>query len=174
MLLKCCGMGVVILSCTLFGYSMSRDYIQSIKNIEILKKLLVYIQGEIQYKNTSIMEVLLNAREIMDGIAKIFLDEVLKKFGGEDCSLQDAWRHGAKVLNESKKYRVDNEDVRNISELGNELGIVERDTQIKNISNTINKLEIRLKELNETKNEKCKLYRVMGVMAGMFMVIIFV
>jgi stage III sporulation protein AB len=173
MLLKGLGIGTVFLASAIFGYLLSFDYVTRLKNLEQIEKMLLHLKGEIKYNNEGIVEGIMKIAKRMDGIPQRFLMCIREYFNQEECSLKDAWDRGiSEVLEPESKLGA--EDILVIRELGNSLGITDRETQIQNLLNTMELLELKRKELNEGKVEKCRLYRTLGVMAGMFMAIVLI
>lgn len=170
---KFIGIAMIAMACGLFGFSISFDYVSRIRKIEKIKKMLVLLKGEIKYKNSEVIETISTVEEMTDGLSKEFLSEVIRTFNDEKCSINYAWKKSVnKILEDNKNLHE--EDMRCLLELGTSIGITERETQISNIMNTIEILDLKINELNEGRGEKCKLYRTLGMMAGMFIMIVFI
>lgn len=173
MLLKGFGVIAVFAASSLFGYSLSREYLTRIKNLEQIKKVMILLKGEIQHNNSGISEAILNVATRVENVMGVFLKAVWKKFNDSGCSVKEAWHMGiCEVL--EKETCLNKEDITIIKELGNNLGITDRETQINSMLNIMDIIELKIKELNETRGEKCKLYRTLGVMAGAFMVVVLI
>ena len=61
-----------------------------------------------------------------------------------------------------------------IKELGENIGITDRETQINNLNYAMDKLSRLMQELKASKTSKCKIYRMMGIVTGMFVAIILI
>lgn len=173
MLLKGLGILIILAASVLFGYSLSRDYVMRIKNLEQVDKMFLLLKGEIKYNNSGINESVMKISGCMENIMGEFLKCVWSYFNNEDCTLKDAWNEGVKAVLETKT-KLGKEDIVLIKELGNSLGITDRETQINGILNCMGTIEIKIKELNEVREEKCRLYRTLGVMTGAFMAIVLI
>ena len=86
-------------------------------------------------------------------------------------SLKEAWNIAIKQILENKSKLMQS-DIDIIKELGESLGITDRETQIKNIENSIAQIDSIINELKKYKNEKCKIYKTSGIVAGAFITII--
>ena len=61
-----------------------------------------------------------------------------------------------------------------LKDFGRGLGITDRQTQINNIEKYQSQIQLTIKELKEEKNEKCKLYRMLGITCGAFLGIVLI
>ena len=64
------------------------------------------------------------------------------------------------------------EEIRIIKDFGIHLGTTDRETQLKNIDECVNEMEVCILNLKREKKEKCKLYKMLGVLSGVFISII--
>lgn len=173
MLVKSLGIVIILIASSLFGYSLSYDYLTRLKNLEQLNKMLLLLKGEIKYNNSGIGEAIMKVASQSENIIGKFLDYTWRQFNEKECSIKEAWDKGiVGVLEPEAKLKP--EDILIVREVGLNLGITDRETQINNILNTMDVIEIKIKELNETRGEKCRLYRTLGVMAGAFMAIVLI
>lgn len=173
MLLKGLGIGIILTASSWFGYSLSHDYLMRLRNLEQFNKMLMLLKGEIKYNNSGINEAMIKIASQTDSVLGKFLEQVWNILNKGDNSLKEAWDKGVEetLVN---KTALKQEDIGVIKELGINLGITDRETQINNILNTMDVIGVKIKELNETRGEKCKLYRTLGIMAGVFMAIVLI
>lgn len=173
MLLKFVGIVFVMSACAMFGFSMSNDYMTRLKNLEQFKKLLLLLQGEIKHNNSGINEAVKRVAEKTDNVMREFLKYVSEVFEQEQLTMREAWDRGVSdVL--KKRTLLDEKDLLTIKEVGINLGVTDRETQIHNIHTCMDVIDMTMNELNVTRGEKCRLYRTLGVMAGAFMAIVLI
>lgn len=171
MLLKICGCIMIVCGCSAIGFSLGNDYVLRIKHLERMKKNLLLLEGEIKYCNSGIVEALSKISRQSGGIFSIFFETIVDDLTQNHKTLKEAW--DASVQKNIKNHtKLTNQDIRIIGELGECLGITDRETQIHNIENTKNQIDSIIGELNKIKTEKCKIYRTLGVVAGMFIAIV--
>lgn len=173
MLLKMMGVILILLSGTLTGITLSKEYEMRIVNLKQFKKMLILLKGEINYNNSGIYESLINVSERTDNIMGVFLNTVSEKFCSNKTTLKEAWDYGVEMVLKTQTSLRDKE-LLYIKDLGMNLGITDKETQINNILNCIETINLSLEELNENKTEKCKLYRTLGVMASAFLIIVLI
>ena len=156
MYLKIIGIVLIMMSASLMGYLFSKDYIERINRLEQIQKMLILLKGEISYSNNSVQEALENISEMIEGKVGEFVAKVQESFKKSEMPLSVAWSLG-----------VDNI-------FGRGLGITDRQTQINNIEKYQSQIQLTIKELKAEKNEKCKLYRMLGITCGAFLGIVLI
>lgn len=173
MFLKLFGIGMIFSASVMIGYSMSRDYLLRLRILGDFNKMLLLLKGEIKYSNSGISETIKKVSERCENTIGNFLKGVSDNFEENEMTLKDSWN---KALEKFLKCNtgLKNKDILMIEEFGINLGITDKETQVNNILNLMEEIDITIKELNEEKGEKCRLYRTLGVMAGAFMVIVLI
>ena len=164
MYLKITGIVLIMMSASLMGYLFSKDYIERINRLEQIQKMLILLKGEISYSNNSVQEALENISEMIEGKVGEFVAKVQESFKKAEMPLSVAWSLG-----------VDNIfDKNSLKDFGRGLGITDRQTQINNIEKYQSQIQLTIKELKAEKNEKCKLYRMLGITCGAFLGIVLI
>lgn len=170
MLLKIIGIIVLIITGALLGYSLCDDYIERINCLESVKKALLILRGEIKHNNSSICEALENI-EVSNKTVMSFIKRVIKEYKYKKISLWEAWEMGITGYLE-KESGLNKEEIKIINDFGKNLGITDRETQLKNIDECVNEMKELISGLKKEKKEKCKLYKTLGVLSGLFISII--
>lgn len=165
MLLKIIGMIVLITSGALMGYSLCDDYIERIQCLEAVKKALIILRGEIKHNNSSICEALENIT-VSNRLIMSFIKKVVKEYKNMNGSLWEAWKKG--VTENLEQSPLKNEEINIIRDFGRNLGITDRETQMKNIDECMKEMDGCITGLKGEKKEKCKLYKMLGVLSGLF------
>lgn len=166
MLLKIIGIIVLIITGILLGYSLCNDYIERIYCLEAIKKALIILRGEIKHNNSSICEALENI-EVGNKNVMNFIRKVIQEYKYKKISLWEAWE---KSITDylKKESGLNKEEITIIKDFGRNLGITDRETQLKNIDECVNEMEVSISGLKKEKKEKCKLYKTLGVLSGLF------
>ncbi len=169
MLLKIFGCLLIFSGCGGIGFGMGRDYNTRISQLEQVKKMLFLLEGEIKYNNGGIYESMKKLTGISDNIMTGFFEGVIKD---NVATLKEAWQ-----FNIEKSFVADSklskEDIAIIEDLGNTIGVTDKETQIKNIDHAMECIDDNIGELKKGKTEKCRLYRTTGIPAGAFLAILF-
>lgn len=167
MYLKITGIVLIMMSASLMGYLFSKDYIERINRLEQIQKMLILLKGEISYSNNSVQEALENISEMIEGKVEEFVTKVQESFKKSEIPLSVAWSLGVDNIFD-KKSSLKSEDKNSLKDFGRGLGITDRQTQINNIEKYQSQIQLTIKELKAEKNEKCKLYRMLGITCGAF------
>ena len=154
-----------MMSASLMGYLFSKDYIERINRLEQIQKMLILLKGEISYSNNSVQEALENISEMIEGKVGEFVTKVQESFKKSEIPLSVAWSLGVDNIFD-KKSSLKSEDKNSLKDFGRGLGITDRQTQ--------SQIQLTIKELKEEKNEKCKLYRMLGITCGAFLGIVLI
>lgn len=170
MLLKITGIIVVTTACGLLGYSLCDDYMRRMHCIDALKRALIVLRGEIKHNNSSICEALKNIL-VKNSEVTNFLKTVTEEYTLGEGSLWNAWEDSVSRCFERNSL-LKEEEIKIIKDFGIHLGTTDRETQLKNIDECTKELELCMLNLKREKREKCKLYKMLGVLSGVFISII--
>lgn len=173
MYLKLIGACLVILSSTAMGLYFSNVTKGRLVDLKALKKNMFILRGDIRYGNTPLPEALETLAERNKDNFKEFFHEIakeLRSLSGE--TFASVWDKGVrKFLKNSYINAVDREQ---LSKLGESLGYLDKDMQIKVIDLYIEQLETELEEATHTIKEKTRLYNMLGVLFGIFITIVMI
>ncbi len=172
MLLKITGVTLLFISSSMFGYVLSSEFSKRIKVVEKFYKSLINLRGEINYNNSGIKEAVETISSDKGTVEKFYI-AVLRIFEEKETSINAAWKLAIKQELETVNY-IKKDELLIIKELGENIGITDRETQINNINYAMDKLSRLMQELKASKTSKCKIYRMMGIVTGMFVAIILI
>lgn len=162
---------VIITSSSIIGFLYSRKYYNRVES-------LIYLQNCIQLLET---EVLYLATPLPDALENVYR-KGNKKVSYIFKQVKDYWLTERetgfficfeKTLNQSMdKISLTDQDVEILLSLGKVLGVTNRHDQEKYFKTTLEQLKLQQREaeLNKERNEK--MYRSLGVLAGLTIVII--
>lgn len=159
-MLKLAGSVMIVLACTLAGYCKSL----SLKNRHESIKKIIYslhiMENEINYGKNS-MNKILEKIGIMNGL----------KFNIADA--KNAEEAFLSAINTDKLAisKAEEDAVRNFSK---SLGKTDSYVQLKNIKNTVRTLEILEKDAKEEYEKFGRMYRNIGILSGLMLVILLV
>jgi len=170
-LYKILGSVIILVSSTLVGLLVANKYKIRVKQLKDIRGNFQIIETEIFYTATPIIEVMEKiSKQARQPLCKIYDDiaKKLKKREGE--SLGDIWKN---AFERRKEYTCfTKEDLETINFFGSILGTTDRQSQVKNaklVQSQLMKLEEHA-EKDYIKNEK--LFRNLGILLGLAIVII--
>lgn len=170
---KIIGVILIILSGTGIGFKASENLIIQNTRLKKLKELLIILRGEIRYNNTVMPQALRNISRKTDICFQkflIYVAENLEKYEGK--TIAEIWNDG--VEKELNKLLFGKKHLEKLKDLGNTLGFLDKEMQLSYVDLIIEQLEADIEENNQKMKDNCKLYRTLGVMGGILVVLIIV
>ena len=162
---KIMGSIIVIVTCTAFGFEKSRELQFRLKELEELKKMFTILKSEMQYTRAPFSELFFKISRKMEGIYKEWLIRLSKDLEKrEKGTFQEAWK--ITILDCLDTSRLTVEEKEELWQIGNSLGYPET------IDLYLEQLELSIQRTREELKTKKKLYQSMGVMCGIFLVIV--
>lgn len=168
MLIKFVGALLVIGSATIWGFLKADSFMQRKKSIITIKTALTALESEIVFSSYYLNSAFIN-------VEKICACKGL--FSGAAANIKElgaakAWE---KSVNDTrKKLKLEECDAEILLILGTELGKTSREQQIKSIKHVQSLLEKSQLEAEEAYQKSARLYRSMGILIGLFIVIILI
>ena len=171
-MVKITGLLFLFVSCCMCGLSKSRNLKKRVELLGELKCMILYLAGEIRCMHETLPE----AFQRISGRLKTPYRELLRKIA------EEMEREGKKTIveifdrevSELKNFPFDKEDLELIKNLGKQLGYLDIQMQLKNLELCEGLVEVSMKKASAEYLQKAKMYRYMGVLAGLFLVIILV
>ncbi len=162
---KVIGSIMVIVVCTALGFEKSRGLQMHLNSLEELKKIFTLLKSEIQYVKAPFSEVFAKLSKKMDGIYKdwlLYVSEQLEK--REKETLHEVWN--ASVYEYLKDSKLTKEELEELCDVGRTLGYIDT------LELYLNQLDYSIETTREELKSKKKLYQSMGIMCGIFLVIV--
>jgi stage III sporulation protein AB len=172
-MLKLIGSFIVILTTTIIGFTYAKVYMDRVKQLRDLQYALNMLESEILYTATPLVVALSSvAEKSSEAVKHLFLNmaDLLreKKIGSVHEAFNEAYK-----ISKSELF-LEDEEVNIIASFMQSLGSSDIEGQKKNFNITIKKLEGFEKKAEELRVKNEKLYRYLGVCAGVLIVIILV
>lgn len=129
------------------------------------------LRGEIKYSTTPLPEAFSTIAKRTKAPFSDMLMSVSERLSSKDSqTIKDIWyEESEKWLLETK---LDGTEKDRFMSLGDNLGYLDKEMQLSNIDLYLEQLEEDINVLQKAVSSKCKLYRSLGVMAGIFITII--
>ena len=177
-MLRVAGACLILSASSLLGVQKSRQFTKRIEQLQELQRIVLLIQGEILYKNAALPEALRSSA----GKVKVPFDSFLRQTAGradafDGVRFSDLFE--TEIKEQLKGTALTKEDKEEFARFGESLGYLDVEMQknamklsiIKNMSSSeigTNTLEYLQKEIPQ----KRKLYQSLGVMGGIFLLIL--
>lgn len=143
-------------------------YENRVKELKQFKNILNILKGKIKFTYEPLGEIFKQISQNSSNKIEEIFDDMVNKMMFED--VKDAWKDSIQEADISLKQ----EDKDILKDLGKTLGQTDVENQISNINLTENFLNMQIEkaELDRQKNQK--IYKTLGVIAGLIFVIILI
>ncbi|MFP4698411.1 MAG: hypothetical protein ACLFMO_06870 [Eubacteriales bacterium] len=173
MFLKIIGAIITITSSALIGLYFSKSLSFRLEDLKQLKKIMIMLRGEIKYSLSPLPEALEQISKRSHYPFKEFLQKVgeeLKKYNGQD--LQKIWEQ--EIDKTLLKTYLKKGDIAKLKQLGETLGYLDKEMQLNTIDMYLEQLEEEIKYAIDHNSQTGKLYKNIGLLGGILIVIVFI
>ena len=170
-LFKIIGCIFIISSCAGMGFLFASEIKRRIEDLKAAKSMALLLRGDIRYAQTALPEALENITKRHDGRLTPFFKKVSKELAQySGISLAEIWESAMKE--ELANTSMSKKDRTCFLEFGKQLGYLDKDMQMNHIDWYITQVEEDMQEINLDAKEKIRLYRSLGVLLGIFVIIL--
>ncbi|ADL08076.1 stage III sporulation protein SpoIIIAB [Thermosediminibacter oceani] len=171
MLFKILGAILVIFSSTMIGFIIAGYYQQRPRTLRNLQQALSMLETEIDYGQTPLPEALKNVSRSCDPEISKFLERVRQLLLSiEGFTAGEAWE---KSLREFRsQFPLQESDFEILTSFGKYLGSSDKDDQIRNLKLTLSQLRQQEVLAVEEKQKNEKMWRYLGVLTGLTVVLL--
>ena len=157
---------LIFISSTFIGILIAKSYKNRVSDLEEMKNALNILKTKMKFTYEPIPEIFKQiSQNTKASISKIFLDASQKM---KNTSAGEAWKD---ALNSSKTY-MKKEDINILNGLNKLLGKTDIDGQISEIELTNNFLDRQIEKATKEQEKNEKLYKTLGMITGLAIVII--
>jgi stage III sporulation protein AB len=142
-------------------------------NSERIRKALICLRGEIQFGRTPMPEALSSvARHTTGNISEFFYEVSRELRSGRGSSFAVIWQEKTERYLEGKC--IQKEDVTELKELGQTLGYLDSVMQVNTLNLYLERMQETLIRQNKEKQDKVRLYNLLGIIGGIMITIIII
>lgn len=172
-MLKIFGSLAVITATTLIGIVAGKELEYRLFSLRYIKKLMLMLRGEINYLKAPLYEAFVNVGRRSKEPYKEFFLKVSDGIENLSCdSFYEIWSSSTELLKNNTS--LTDKDLRLLKRVGECLGYMDKDMQLGMIDLYIEQLDLEIKIAQEEIKDKVKVYNCLGIMAGIFAVIMMV
>lgn len=167
------GMMMIFISCSGIGIMCSYIYKKRLEELNDWKKGVVMLKNEINFSLTPLSEAFEVIAHRLEGNIQIFFDDIGLLL--KSNHYQSIERLDDKLLEKSLLNTCLNQkDRRIIIQFIKNLGALDKESQINNLMLHIEQIEqeVESSRSNEVKNNK--LFKTLGILSGIFVIVIFI
>lgn len=162
---------MIMFATAFLGFGFSREAQGKLNTLYEIQRILIMLKGEITYNKAPVADAFINlshhVKEPFAGFFKKTGEELDKSFGK---TLEVVWRECCDT--ELQGLLIAKEDKQEFREFGVGMGYLDVQMQVANLNLYGEKMDIRIKECANGIREKQRIFKIMGVMGGIFLVLI--
>lgn len=164
---KIAGSFLVILSCAMIGYEKATEVTKHRKDLEELQRIFIMVQTELKYIKTPFKDLFLKLHRKTNGRFKEWLLDMANSLNTfQQGTLEEIWSSSVdKHLKESFLTKNELEELRQI---GKHISHMEA------LDLFLTQIEGFIQQTREEEKSKKKMYQSMGIMVGIFLVIMLI
>ncbi len=170
MLIKFLGALALVGATSFIGFSLASDCSKRPRSLRELQSLLQMLENEISYLSNLLSEAFNRIYESTNSQTSILFREAAKNLSTHGITADAAWE---KAIEENyAKLSLNKEDKTVLISFGNMLGNSDLEGQINNIKLMSSQLKLQELKAEEMRTKNEKMYRSLGVLSGLAIVII--
>lgn len=172
MFLKVLGSIIVLLSSSFLGYILSRDCSKRPQQLRSLQNLLQMFENQISYSSDVLAEVFERISRAGGETGILFRTTVDLLKDGSAANASEAWEKAVRKCIGRTALKRDDEQI--LLSFGKSLGNTDLEGQIKNIRLSLGQLALQVEKAEENRKKNESMYKSLGVLGGLALVIILI
>lgn len=170
---KIIGSILILIASTGIGVLKGMDLKKHLKELQSLKQIFLMLRSEIKCTKTPLGEAFSHIGRRMEGIYGRWLLSVARQ--AEEKSEKSFWELWNRSVEESfTETKLKKAEVEQLKAFGRNIGCLDEELQIGMIELYLEQLDMEIQQSRESLEIKKRLYHCLGVMGGIFLVIIFI
>ena len=171
MIVKLIGACLLIPGCSGLGFWYAGHYRRHVEMVEQLRKMLFLLKGQILYANAPLEEAFRKVGEKSAGSLSEFFRAVADRIEMQEGeAFFEIWKEEVDRI--KPEVPLDKKDRRELLAFGEHLGYLDRDMQERTILLYLEQLDLVIEDGRANQKDKSRLYTSLGIMGGLFLVII--
>lgn len=171
---KFIGLSMLVAAAIATGSIMAYRVKQRVEELIYVKKLMLIFKGELRYKNAMLsdafMSVAIRAKKPYD---RLFEELSQATEDNHSTTMASVFEKKIDEVLAGETY-LNKEDIGKLKELGETMGYQDQKMQLANIDLYIDRLSASLEDEKGKMNETMKMYRTLGIMAGLLIAIVLI
>ncbi len=159
---------LILIISTLIGNLISKKYILRTEELKEFKGILNILKNKIEFTYEPLPEIFYDISKVTSSNTSKLLKNVSDKMKYKNA--MEAWNES---LDEAKT-NLNKEDIQNIKVLGKTLGRTNKEGQISNIEVTESFIEMQISKAKKEEEKNSKMYKTLGIIVGLGIVIILI
>ncbi len=170
-ILKMIGCSLILTGCSGYGFALAERYRARMDTLTRLRQMILLLKGQMIYGNAPLGEAFLEVGMRTEGeLSGLFRQaaECISASPGEP--FPRIWRSCVEMLGPG--CALSWSDRQSLTAMAEHLGYMDRELQERNLLLYLEELDGVILELGKQKRDRCRLYSSMGVLCGVFLVLL--
>ena len=159
---------LILILATMIGRFLSKKYVYRLEELEDIKNALNILKSKIKFTYEPLKEIFRQISQDKSNKIEEIFENMTYKLSFED--VKTSWRDSIQEADIS----ITQEDKDVLKELGKILGQTDADSQVSEIEVTETFLDMQIEKAEENRKKNQKIYKTLGVLVGLFFVIILI
>ncbi|MEW9677505.1 stage III sporulation protein SpoIIIAB [Lentibacillus sp. L22] len=156
---------------TWIGFEISKRIDDRPKHIRQLKNALQILEAEILYSQLPLQEAFLTIAKQIPNPSRSFFENLGEAMEKDDVELADLWERQVNVLMQQSSLKKIEQEI--LLQFGQTLGQHDFTQQQKQIQLTVSHLDRELAEARDDQYRYSKMAKSLGILCGLFIVLLF-
>ena len=166
--LKCISIFLVFGISVYLGNLISKKYTLRLKELKDIKNALNIVESKIKFTYEPLQEIFLQtSKMVSENVSQIFV-QASKNMKQENA--EEAWENSLKQISTN----LSEEDIENIKGFGKMLGKTDKEGQISRLDLTKTFIDMQIEKARIEEQKNAKMYKTLGIVIGLALVIILV
>lgn len=171
-MLKLAGSTLVLAVSVLYSLKIRQELREHVEQLVAMKEMFLMLWGEISYTRTPLKEAFLQIASQNKEPFSGFLLQAAEELETNQDSMGSFW--GRLVEKESGRFLLDREELGLLQRAGENFGYLDGQMQLKNLELYMEQTEARIQKAQAELKDRQKLFGVLSVMCGLFLVILLI
>lgn len=169
-MIRLIGCALVLLATTGIGFGIASQYRDRTHMLRGLIEALRLLQSEVEYRATPLPEALRQVGTRLRGSATVLCNAISDALSNPDVTVSDALRTGVQAMDRRSVLKP--ADVEAMTAFGRTLGLSDSVHQSQQFGATLAQLESLEREATEAQKKYERMWQYIGVLAGLFIVLL--
>lgn len=170
--LKWCGGILIMLGSVCVGVWFRMQYLQRLDTIKEMQRGVTLLKGEIQYGRSPLPEACMAVSLRVRGSCKVFFQQISEKLQTGGGTAQQIWHETMQDVFEQRQFNA--RDYDEINRLGNTLGYLDVDLQVRTLELCITRLEDSISCYEKERKNQTRLYPMIGTFGGFLLCLVLI
>lgn len=175
--MKFVGAVCVVAGSSGYGCWLAAQYKKRLTQLEQLRQMIFLLKGQILYANAPLAEAFETVgRRTKGALSRLFCQVAERIESQQGEAFYHIWQEEVERIGQARDADLvlTGADRQSLGALGEHLGFLDKEMQERTLLLYLEQLDMRIEQMREHKQERCRLYTSLGVMGGLFLTLLLI